>query len=394
MLHALLLSLSLPLAAAVVPTPEDRGPRNVAIVVFPGVELLDFAGPGEVFASTHFESGHAFHVYTVAVTNEPVVSQGFVRITPGHALDDCPRPDIVVVPGGNVPAGDPKLRAWLIERSKDAEVVMSVCNGALVLGSAGLLQGLEVTTHRSALEALALTEPSARVFTNRRFVDNGRIVTAAGVSAGIDGALQVVSRLCGEEVAWQTARYMEYDWRPDELAKLHAQPGRPIEAAAGIGWVASVRKLGLERALAEYRAHQSPPNESTMNRWGYGMANAGRLDDAIALFELVNAAFPSSANAADSLSEALERKGDRERAAKIAQDSLARLAGDSSLDPARRKILHNAAASRVARMTGRPDSEFGWVCPPCDGECDAVAYLEPGRCPGCPMELVRKESSN
>lgn len=102
--------------------------------------------------------------------------------------------------------------AWLRKAAAQAEVVMSVCNGALVLADAGLLEGLEATTHHGSIETLKRMAPRTTVHADRRFVDNGKIVTAAGVSAGIDASLHVVSRLLGGEAAQRTARYMEYAW--------------------------------------------------------------------------------------------------------------------------------------------------------------------------------------
>ena len=184
-------------------------PRNVAIVVYPGVELLDFAGPGEVFAAADFK------VFTLAATKDPIVSQGFVRITPEHAIADNPKIDILVIPGGNARSvyDDPKMMAWLKARVATTELTMSVCNGALVLAHAGLLDGLRATSHFGAIAALKKF-PRITVVPEERFVDNGKIVTTQGVSAGIDGALHVVERLLGAERAWSVARYMMYHWEP------------------------------------------------------------------------------------------------------------------------------------------------------------------------------------
>jgi putative intracellular protease/amidase/YHS domain-containing protein len=186
--------------------------RKVALVVYPGVELLDFAGPGEVFAAA--KHGRAFEVFTVGASREPITSQGFVQVTPAHTFADAPKPDVVVVPGGGVRSliDDPAAMDWLRHVSGEAEVVMSVCNGAFVLGRAGLLDGLEATTHHNALEALRRAVPTATVHGDRRFVDNGHVVTAAGVSAGIDASLHLVARLLGDGEARQAARYMEYPW--------------------------------------------------------------------------------------------------------------------------------------------------------------------------------------
>jgi transcriptional regulator GlxA family with amidase domain len=186
--------------------------RNVAIVVHNGAELLDFAGPGEVFAAAG-----PFNVYTISETKKPIISQGFVEVTPQYDVTDSPRPAIIVIPGGGSRAlmGSEPLMKWIEKSAADAEVVLSVCTGALALAKLGLLDGLEVTTHFSAIEALKKQAPRSKVHENTRFVDNGRIVTTAGVSAGIDGALHIVSRLLGEDAAHGTARYMEYDkWEP------------------------------------------------------------------------------------------------------------------------------------------------------------------------------------
>jgi putative intracellular protease/amidase/ketosteroid isomerase-like protein/tetratricopeptide (TPR) repeat protein len=192
--------------------------RNVAIVVYNQMELLDFAGPAEVFAAA--DSGQAFKVYTVAESAKPIVSQGFVSITPQYTIGNCPRPDILVIPGGNstaVTRSEPML-SWVKEVSASSEHVLSVCTGVFVLAKAGLLDGHHATTHHSALSRLTHDYPNVSVRKDARVVDNGKIVTAAGVSAGIDGALHVVSKLCSPQVAQRTARYMEYNGRAEEAS--------------------------------------------------------------------------------------------------------------------------------------------------------------------------------
>ena len=186
--------------------------KNVAILLFEGVELLDFAGPGEVFSRA--DRGRAFLPYTVAAAAGPVTSQGFVTVTPQYTFDDCPRPDIVIVPGGatRIPASDPAVIDWLRETSAEAEVVLSVCTGSLLLAEAGLLDGLEATTHANSLDRLAEAAPAAEVVRDRRFVDNGKVVTSAGIAAGIDAALHVVGRLLGPEASAETAEVLEIPW--------------------------------------------------------------------------------------------------------------------------------------------------------------------------------------
>jgi transcriptional regulator GlxA family with amidase domain len=189
--------------------------RNVAILIWERAELLDFTGPAEVFYAA--DHGRAFRVYTVARTLEPVRTQGSVLVKPEFTLEDCPKPDVLVVPGGSMTAvqRDPAVLAWVKQVATEAEVVLSVCTGAFLLAEVGLLDGSKATTHHASIAALKKAAPSATVVENRRFVDNGRIVTAGGVSAGIDGALHVVDRLVGREAArWTAEHWMEYRWKP------------------------------------------------------------------------------------------------------------------------------------------------------------------------------------
>jgi len=191
--------------------------RNVAIVLYTGVELLDWAGPSEVFEVAQTVDGqNGFNVYTVAATVEPIVSQGFVKVTPQYSFADAPKPDIVVFPGGNVNnfLRNKEAMAWAKGVSTEAEIAMSVCNGAFVLADSKLLENKKVTTHWTSIRNLKRQVPTATVLENVRFVDNGQIVTTAGISAGIDGALHVVERLMGTPAAKLTAKAMEYNWKP------------------------------------------------------------------------------------------------------------------------------------------------------------------------------------
>jgi putative intracellular protease/amidase len=209
-------------AAAVPAEAAERKPytRNVAIVIYENVQPLDWTGPYEVYNDAgRFGAANgqdAFNVYTVSKTTEPVNGQG-LRLLPNYSIENAPRPDIVVFPGG--PAGkihdDPVFFAWAEKVSKEAEIAQSVCTGAFVLAKAGLLDGLEVTTFHGAIDSLQREYPKAAVKRGRRFVDNGKVVTTAGISAGIDGSLHVVARLLGRRVADQVARYMEYSWSPE-----------------------------------------------------------------------------------------------------------------------------------------------------------------------------------
>ena len=200
---------------------EQDSLRNVAIVVWDGVELLDFAGPGEVFAAARVGDAPAFRVFTVGLSSAPITSQGFLTVTPNYTIENCPQPSVLIIPGGGtspLTENEPFLK-WVKKTSNNTDMILTVCTGAFVLAETGLLDDIEATTWHGAIESLRRSAPDTKVHADRRFVDNGDIITAAGVSAGIDGALYALSRVAGPDIAAKTARYMEYDYWPD--AKGH-----------------------------------------------------------------------------------------------------------------------------------------------------------------------------
>lgn len=189
---------------------EKRPVKTVAILLFEGVELMDFAGPAEVFIVA--AEGKAFRVVTVAASTKPLKTMGGITVTPDFDFDNAPKADIVVVPGGNMKAVGKDGIAWIKNAAKDAEIVMSVCFGAMLLAEAGLLDDIEATTHHWGIDRLKTVAPKCKVVTGKmRFVDSGKIITTAGVTAGIDGALRVVERLLGREAArWTAQEWMEH----------------------------------------------------------------------------------------------------------------------------------------------------------------------------------------
>lgn len=188
--------------------------RTVAILLFDEIEVLDFAGPFEVFAVTDELSDHQlFRVVTVAPEQRAIRARNGLSVNPDHALADCPRPDILIVPGGfgtRALLKNQVVLDWIKAINATAEIVASVCTGSVVLGRAGLLDGLKATTHHECFELLRTHAPRTTIVETDRFLDNGRILTAAGISAGIDMSLHLVARLHGAAVAEKTARYMEY----------------------------------------------------------------------------------------------------------------------------------------------------------------------------------------
>ncbi|WP_187696466.1 DJ-1/PfpI family protein, partial [Xanthovirga aplysinae] len=190
----------------------DTKRKKIAFYLQNGVEVLDFAGPMEVFSY----AGH--EVFTVSKTKEPIISQGILKIIPDYNIDDAPKADILAFFGGNssIASEDPEIIHW-IKSQKDVENYLSVCTGAFILAESGILNGKTATTFHNSLEELEKTYPEINVLKNVRFVDNGQIITTAGISAGIDGALHLVAKLQGIIAARKTAYYMEYDkWVPGE----------------------------------------------------------------------------------------------------------------------------------------------------------------------------------
>lgn len=193
--------------------------RNVAILIFPDVEVLDFCGPFEVFAVTdELNDRKLFHTFTVAEQPGLLLARNGLKVTPDHTFADCPKPDILVVPGGfgtRPLLNRPEVINWIRARAAAAEIAASVCTGSLLYAKAGVLDGQQATTHYLRHELLRELAPGARVIEDRRFLDNGHVVTSAGISAGIDMSLHLVARLHGTIIAENTARYMEYHWRND-----------------------------------------------------------------------------------------------------------------------------------------------------------------------------------
>jgi len=194
--------------------------RIVLIMLFDDVDTLDFSGPLEVFSITGQRATGPvpFSVTTVAERQlPPVTTRSGLRITPYHTYANAPQADILVVPGGlgaRHERNNPVTLQFIQRQARGAELVISVCTGALLLGAAGLLKGMRATTHHRAFDELAAVEPECEIVRGARFVDNGQIITAAGITAGIDTALYVVQRLIGQETALETARHMEYRWEP------------------------------------------------------------------------------------------------------------------------------------------------------------------------------------
>ena len=231
---------------------------NVGIVLFPDVEVLDFAGPFEVFSrvrsipgieSRRTDDNAPFRVFTVARTRTPLRTTGGLVVTPEFGFDDHPPIELLLVPGGfgtRALLEDQPTLDWIRATAARSKQVTSVCTGSLVLARAGLLDGKRATTHWGALDALGPLGRDITVVRDRRVVEDG-VITSAGVSAGIDMAFRVVERQCGRAVAVETARYIEYPWPRREFA-----PVGP-EAEGWVGVTPMLATRDLAGTVAFYR---------------------------------------------------------------------------------------------------------------------------------------------
>ena len=194
---------------------------NVGIFIFDEVEVLDFAGPFEVFSRTRLLKGAEsrrsndsapFNPFTVSIDKKSLTATGGLKIIADYTLNNFPKIDILIVPGGygtRTLLNNEILLKWIKAVSDKANITASVCTGSLLLAKAGLLEGKRATTHWGAIEALKSISKDIQVITERRVV-NDDIITSAGVSSGIDMAFMIVENLYGEEVASDTSKYIEF----------------------------------------------------------------------------------------------------------------------------------------------------------------------------------------
>jgi transcriptional regulator GlxA family with amidase domain len=185
--------------------------KTVGILLFDGVQIIDFTGPYEVLGQAGYK------VFTVA--GSPMITTNMnMKVTPDYNFQNCPEADIFIIPGGNVnnPRKNPEYMGWVKDYSNKSDLVMSVCNGAMVLAQTGLLDGLTATTFHKVISDMTEEFPKTKVVSDQRFVDNGKFITTAGLSSGIDGALHIVEKLQGKTAAQLVALNLEYDWHPED----------------------------------------------------------------------------------------------------------------------------------------------------------------------------------
>ncbi len=193
-------------------TDRFKDAKSIAILVFPGVQIIDYSGPYEVFGQAGYD------VFLVSETGEPMRTTMGQNIIPDYKFAECPTPTVLLTPGGRVPSkaqpDNPNV-AFVKQMSGMAKYTLSVCNGAFWLANAGLLDGKEATTFYGLVDALRDNFPKIKVTPETRFTDNGNIMTTSGLSSGIDGALRLVGKLDGEPAARSVAYNMEYNYQPN-----------------------------------------------------------------------------------------------------------------------------------------------------------------------------------
>jgi len=214
--------------------PPDKGPINVAFVISKGANVIDIAGPWEVFSDAmltskgkpwHESDGDdmmmPFNTYTVSDSLKPVNAANGLVIVPNYSFETAPKPQVIVIPaqGGRSAA----QKAWLLSNTATADVTMSVCTGASMLAKYGLLDGLTATTHHMYAANMQKQYPAVHFVSGTRFVENGKVATAGGLTSGIDLALHVVERYYGRGVAQVTADFLEYGgelWKSPEFNQV------------------------------------------------------------------------------------------------------------------------------------------------------------------------------
>lgn len=188
--------------------------KTIGILLFDDVELLDFAGPYEVFSvANELNDFRLFNVFTISLTGQAIRSVHGMRVLPDYSISNCPDVDILVIPGGDGTKkviGNALLQEWILATSQKSEITFSVCSGARVLARLGMLNNQEFATHHLVIDDVLSMAHGARINTEKRFVDNGKIMTSAGISAGIDLALHIVEKLYGPLVRENTRAYIEY----------------------------------------------------------------------------------------------------------------------------------------------------------------------------------------
>lgn len=188
---------------------------KVGIYIFDDVEVLDFAGPFEVFSLAEVNNSSAFETFTIGQSGTTISARNNLKITPSYSITNHPALDILIIPGGyGAECFEIKNRHtldWITAQSSKVNILASICTGALLLAECGLLDNKKATTHWMDIKTFQKKYPKVEVIENCKFVDEGCILTSAGISAGINLSFHIINKLLGQKATQQTARRMEYD---------------------------------------------------------------------------------------------------------------------------------------------------------------------------------------
>lgn len=222
--------------------------KQVAILIFDGVQIIDYTGPFEVFGS------NGFRVFTIAESRDTITTSHRMKVIPSYTFEDHPKPDIIVIPGGNVPhspgSRDPRVK-WMKEQYNDSLRYLSVCNGSFLLAATGLLDGKDATTTAGMIDHLGHFARKSNIVFDRRFTQSGNIFTSGGFMAGIDGALAVVEDMDGHAAAQSLANNLEYNWQPE------SGYARAKMADLAISQYLDVNPPLFDRDILEYEGDES-----------------------------------------------------------------------------------------------------------------------------------------
>jgi putative intracellular protease/amidase/YHS domain-containing protein len=265
--------------------PPGQGQIPVAFVISDGAVIIDFCGPWEVFRDVNIPGRQdaPFRLYTVSDSTSPIRAGGGMKIIPDYTFANAPAPKVIVIPAQNAPSE--AMLEWIRRSSKNTDVTMSVCTGAFVLAKTGLLSGKSATTYHGAFGGFAMQFPDIQLKRGARFVENGNLATAGGLSSGIDLALRVVERYYGREVAQKTAYNMEYQgegWMNPDSNQTYATapvstPEHPLCMVCGMDVDPKTAPTSVFQGTTYYFCSDDDKKTFDMAPEKYVSATAGKI---------------------------------------------------------------------------------------------------------------------